>query len=218
MNKLIVESYNDKYFIERLVQELSVSNIEVEEPICNIDEYICLDGIDHLKKKLVDLKLDAIDQLGILLDADDKGVEFRISQVNGILSELDINIQFEKNNELKKDENRDITISCHIVNLDGYGELENILKEIATSNTIFADCLESWKECLEDNEKFIKEKDFLKFWISHYIRFDTCSKQEQKRVSERCNFGTAMQKNIWNFEHKALDSLKEFLKLFSEEV
>ena len=215
VNKLIVESYNDKYFIERLMQELNISNIEVEEPICNIDEYICLDGIDNLKNKLSDLKLDDIDKLGIILDADDKDIKNRLEQINEILNELNINIWFEKNNEIKKDNELDIDIFCHILNINGYGELENILKEIAINDTIFADCLSSWKECVKNNGKNIKEKDFLKFWINNYIRFDTCKKKEQRRASEKCSFEKAMQKDIWDFEHKILDSIKEFLRLFN---
>jgi len=221
VNKLIVESHNDKYFIERLIKELNLSNIEVEEPICNIDEYICLDGIDNLQNKLEDLKLDSadapIDRLGIVLDADDKGVQERLRQVNDILSKLNINIQFEKNNQLKKDDSLNIEISCHILNINEYGELENILKVIATNDTIFADCLNSWKECVENSGKDIKEKDFLKFWLSNYIRFDTCSKKEQKRASDKCKFEKAMQKDIWNFEHQILGGLKDFLRLFNEE-
>ena len=216
MNKLIVESFNDKYFISKLVDELNV-NIEISEPLCNVDEYICLDGINNLKNKLKNIKLDEIDKLGLILDADDKGVKYRLNQVNDILSELNIDVQFEKNNELKKDEKLDIGVSCHILNIDGFGELENILKEIVLDDAIYADCLNSWKDCIENNGKTIREKDFLKFWLSNYIRFDTCSKNEQKRVSEKCNFEKAMQKDIWDFEHQVLDSLKEFLRLFSEE-
>ena len=56
MNKLIVESKNDKYFIERLIKHLNIKNIEVDEPICNIDEYRCLDGIGELKKALYEIR------------------------------------------------------------------------------------------------------------------------------------------------------------------
>ncbi len=41
VNKLIVESKNDKFFIERLIKILNLQNIEVSEPICLIDECIC---------------------------------------------------------------------------------------------------------------------------------------------------------------------------------
>jgi len=215
VNKLIVESFNDKYFISKIIEILNI-DITIEQPLCNIDEYICLNGIDNLKNKLKNMKLDEIDKLGIILDADDKGIEYRIKQVNSIFKELEINIIFDCHNELKKDDTLDIEIFCHILNIDGYGELEDILKTIKTTNSIFADCLSSWKKCLEENGKHIKEKDFIKFWINNYIRFDTCNKEEQKQISKKCNFEKAMQKDIWDFEHQVLDSLKEFLRLFSE--
>lgn len=215
MNKLIVESFNDKYFMLKVIDILNI-DVEIDQPLCNINEYICLDGIDNLKNKLKNMKLDEIDKLGIILDADDKGIEYRIKQVNSILKELEINIIFDNNNELKKDDNLDIEISCHILNINGYGELENILKTIKTDSSVFADCLSSWKDCLKENDEQIKEKDFIKFWINNYIRFDTCNKEEQKQINKKCDFEKAMQKDIWDFEHQILGSLKEFLKLFSE--
>ncbi|WP_223175808.1 DUF3226 domain-containing protein [Sulfurimonas crateris] len=212
MNKLIVESKNDKYFVEALINALNLNELEVDEPLCNVDEYICLDGIDNLKHKLKDLKLDNIDRLGIILDADEVGVLKRIEQINKVLKELNINIELEKINEFRKDKNLDISIACHILNIDGKGELENILKQIAKNDTVFADCLESWKKCLEDNDKGMSQKDFLKFWVNNYIRFDTCTKEEQKQIGKKCSFQSAMQKDIWDFEHSVLDSLKKFLQ------
>lgn len=212
VNKLIVESKNDKFFIEALSSSLSLNQIEVDEPLCSIDEYICLDGIDNLKHKLQDLKLDDIDKLGIILDADEVGIDTRIAQINKILQELRLNIQLDTINDFKEDKELGINISCHILNIGGKGELENILKKIAKKDSTFADCLDSWKECLEEKGQEISQKDFLKFWINNYIRFDTCTKEEQKQISRKCSFQKAMQKDIWNFDDEALDSLKEFLK------
>lgn len=212
VNKLIVESKNDKFFIEALMSKLNLSQIEVDSPLCSIDEYICLDGIDNLRYKLQDLKLDDIDKLGIILDADEAGINNRIQQINKVLKDVNIDINFEKTNEFKKDEELDISISCHILNIDGKGELENILKKIAKEDTTFADCLNSWKDCIDSHNKEISKKDFLKFWINNYIRFDTCTKEEQKQISKKCSFQKAMQKDIWNFEDEVLDSLKEFLQ------
>ena len=74
VNKLIVESINDKYFIEKIIEKLNISNVEISEPLCNIDEFICLDGINNLKHKLLDMKLEEVDKLGIVLDADKVGI------------------------------------------------------------------------------------------------------------------------------------------------
>ena len=48
------------------------------------------------------------------------------------------------------------------------------------------------------------------------MRFDTCSKKERKQIDRKCSFEQSLQKDIWDFEHKVLDELKEFLYLFKE--
>lgn len=56
VNKLIVESHNDKIFIEKLKSILDIKNLEISQPLCNINEFICLDGLGNLEKKLKDIK------------------------------------------------------------------------------------------------------------------------------------------------------------------
>ncbi|MEI0527696.1 hypothetical protein R4J00_03485 [Brachyspira intermedia] len=99
------------------------------------------------------------------------------------------------------------------MNVNGYGELETVLKLIKKSDSIFADCLESWRECLKAHNKDISDKDFDKFYINNYIRFDTCNKYEQKQSSKYCSFESAMKKDIWDLDNNILNDLKEFLKL-----
>ena len=214
MNKLIVESKNDKIFVEKILKILNFQNIEVSEPICLIDECICLDGLGNLEKKLRDEKLDSINKIGILIDADNEGVSKRIEEVNKILKNLDINVEFNNINQLKKDEKNDIEIACHILNIENRGSLDNILKTIAKGKSEYADCLESWKKCLEEKGEKVSDTIFTKFWVNNYLRFDTCDKEEQKKSSKKCNFEKALEKDVWDFEHKSLDSLKDFLKLF----
>ena len=50
-NILIVESENDKFFIEALITNIGI-NVEVGNPICTIDEYNCMGGMGKLKNKL----------------------------------------------------------------------------------------------------------------------------------------------------------------------
>ena len=47
-NMLIVESKNDKIFIEKLIAIMNLDNIEIDEPIC-VQEYDCLDGLNKTK-------------------------------------------------------------------------------------------------------------------------------------------------------------------------
>lgn len=220
MNSLIiVESENDKYFIERLIEILALKNIEINEPVCNI-EYECLNGLNEkkLKMTLKNIRFDKYYKIGIIIDADNEGIDKRIELINKCIKEIwPINFNIEKMNEFIKIEEEDIEIGCYIMNKDGYGELETVLKEITNKNSIFADCLESWKECLEKKGKIISEKDFTKFWINNYIRFDTCSKRERRQVNKKCSFNEALKKDIWDFNHKILDELKNFLIQLSVE-
>ena len=50
-NVLIVESENDKFFIEAIITHIS-ANIEIGQPICAIDEYECLGGMGKLEERL----------------------------------------------------------------------------------------------------------------------------------------------------------------------
>lgn len=216
VNKIIVESHNDRAFIEKIINDLELENIDISEPLCNIDEFICLDGLGNLEKKLKDMKLDELEKLGILIDADEIGVETRISEINEIFKKVGIEVELKSINEFQKDVKNDVEISCHILNIDDRGSLDHILKAIAKSPSKYADCLEAWKECLKEEGENISDTVFIKFWVNNYLRFDTCSKEEEKQISKRCNLEKALEKDVWDFANPALDSLKDFLKLFNK--
>jgi len=208
-NILIVESDNDRYFIEALINHLNLS-IKIGEPICSVDEYECLGGINNLEHKLIELKSivskDGIEKIGIIFDADEVGVEDRTKQIQEKIDLIFNGIS-------------DVSFNIYIINKDGKGELEDILKEIKTEESKFADCLSGWKYCLEQEGKEISDKVFNKFWINNYIMYDTCTSSKHRgKKSKYCVFEYAMkEKKIWNFEHEILNELKEFLKELGEE-
>ena len=110
-------------------------------------------------------------------------------------------------------------LACYFTNVEGKGELETLLKAIKARDSPYADCLDSWKTCIENLGNKINQKDFDKFWISNYIRYDTCSIQEQKQAGRKCSmsgFDYVMEhkKDIWDWDNPTLDDLKEFFKLF----
>lgn len=203
-NLLIVESNNDKYFIEALIQHINLK-IEIDSPTCSVDEYECLNGISHLEKKLISVRSQVaksgIDKIGIIFDADNVGVEKRTQQI-----QEKIDLVFNGSSDVK--------FTIYILNVDGSGELETLLRAIKRNDSPIADCLDAWQECLKLNSTQLKQKDFDKFWINVYQRYDCCSKKEQKQAGSKCNPEASFQKPIYNFEHLALNSLKEFLKDF----
>ena len=207
-NLLIVESQNDKYFIEALINHLNL-NIEVGSPVCSIDEYECLGGIGKLEEKLNALKgrvaKEGIETVGIIFDADKKGIE---KQRKDIQEKIDL--VFGKDSAIE--------FKIYIMNVEGYGELETVLKLIHLKDSTVADCLESWQECLPDDKK-LNQKEFDKFWVQIYQRYDHCSKKEAKQAGKKCNNEVSLKnKKIWNFNHPTLNDLKKFLKEIGEEI
>jgi hypothetical protein len=219
---IIVESYNDKFFIEKLRDILKLENIELKEPICNITDYECLGGLSETKliQTLREVKFDQYQKIGIIIDADSEGIENRIALINKcikILKDIPADFEITQINEFKRIESLDIEIGCYIMNVTGNGELETVLKAIKSQDSAYADCLEAWKACLITKGKpEISQKDFDKFWVSNYLRFDTCSKKEQKQANKNCKNEVAIKKDIWDFENPILNDLKEFLKILSK--
>ncbi|RLA77167.1 MAG: hypothetical protein DRG30_00975 [Epsilonproteobacteria bacterium] len=210
-NVLIVESENDKFFIEALITNIS-ANIEIGQPICAIDEYECLGGMSNLEERLRALThriiKGEIDRVGIIFDADAVGIEERTDQIQ---EKIDLIVA-----ELPEESNK-VKFFIYIQNSEGHGELETVLKAIKSEDAIVADCLESWQECLPDNKK-LSSKEFDKFWIQIYQRYDCCTKKEQKQAGLKCNNEVSLkEKAIWNFDNKILNDLKKFLNELGDE-
>ncbi len=100
----------------------------------------------------------------------------------------------------KKDDLITLQIACYFTNVAGNGELETVLKAIATQDATFADCLlEGWKSCfLQKGKKIaekgkqgdITEKEMTKLWVDFYKRFDTLKKGDRNET-------TTDWKGIW---------------------
>ena len=228
MNALIVESKNDKDFVEALIRDIELENTSVDAPICAINDYSCMDGlskkklIEHLKEKINEIRRGEIKKLGVLIDQDQDTKAERLTFVSEAATKAfgkkivfkDINTFYT----IQIDTDTSFELICHFTNVDGTGELETLLKAIKTKESIFADCLEKWKDCIEANGKKISQKDFDKFWISNYIRFDTCSSKQKKQAERKCsmqNFDYVLEhKNIFNLKAKELTDLRAFLNLF----
>ncbi|WP_375494224.1 DUF3226 domain-containing protein [uncultured Nostoc sp.] len=223
-----MESKNDKYFLQAIIRYLNL-NIEVASPIIISEEdYRPMDGLNKTKltNALKDLKADIqkgkIERVGIIIDIDNDRESDRINFINKCVqqafTEAPLLVKVKEFVNLTLD-GLNIQLACYFTNLDGQGELETVLKNIKSQGSIHADCLESWKKCLQKNGKKISVKDFNKFWVDMYIRFDTCSKSEKKQAERKCSmkgFDYVMTNKtaIWDFEHPALNDLKDFLRLF----
>nr|VFJ49662.1 MAG: hypothetical protein BECKDK2373B_GA0170837_102541 [Candidatus Kentron sp. DK] len=216
-NLLIVESDNDRYFIEALIDYLNLPDVEVGHPICNVDEFECLDGISNLESRLTRLTFQidktGIKKLGIILDANKVGIDGRVGLINEALDAICSDVVLKAPNTLVKSAELEVEIACHILNISGFGELETLLKAIKSKKSPYADCLGSWRECLRAEGREVADKYFDTLWVNFYQRYDNC-KMNESNAGRNCRGETGMKKDIWNFEHPALRDLKNFLRLF----
>lgn len=235
MNILIVESKNDRCFIEALVKHLNLhKNVQVDAPICQIDDYECLDGLNESKLTtkfrdvLDDVAKKGISKIGLLLDMDKETRETRIAFVNKALSNalsqtVASFIPIKNISEFTRinlNADTSVEIACFFTNVDGKGELETLLKAIKANeqSSNYADCLEQWRNCVGIDK--ISDKEFGKLWIDFYVRWDTCSNKDRKQADRKCsmrNFDYVMQEKgneIFKLDHELLESLRHFLNLF----
>jgi hypothetical protein len=208
-NLLIVEGNSDKDIINSLIKHINIKNIEIDNPICNIDKCESLDGTGELYKKLESIKRrvrkESIKKIGIIFDADNIGIEKQTNNIQKIINSIFKDIT-------------DIEFFIHIININGYGELEDLLKSITSSPSKMANCLESWQKCLDDDKK-LTDKEFNKLWVQVYEKYDCCTKKEQEDMKNKCNKQILLEKKkIYNFDKdiKELNDLKEFLQKLGE--
>lgn len=214
MNILIVESENDEYFVEALIDTMQQSDTDV----------ISIDEFKHASVSLRKLTIQigaalttrGVEKIGVILDMDEEEQTDRLQLVNDALkaafqSEFDKETQTKLTStdtmfDLKMDEEITIQIACHFTNVGGKGELETVLQAIKTQDSIFADCLlEGWQPCLEKKGKKvvgkgqpgdISHKEILKLWVDFYKRFDTLKKKNR-------NFNNTDWKGVWTGETQA---------------
>ena len=226
-NIVIVESKNDRIFMQAMVEKLNC-DIQVASPIY-IDDYKSLEGLSEtelikaLKNSIRKIDQKDIEKIGIIIDIDNYSEQERLNFVDRCIKQV---FEAESLSSTKQfidicttDHGTNAKLACYFTNVGGKGELETLLKAIKARDSPYADCLDSWKTCIESQGKIIDRKDFDKFWVSIYLRYDTCSKNEQKQAGGKCSmsgFEYVMKnkKEIWDWNNPALDDLKEFFKLF----
>jgi len=225
-NIVIVESKNDAIFMKAMVEKLNC-DIQVEPPIY-IDDYESLEGLSEtklittLKALEADLQKRDIEKIGIIIDIDNYSERERLEWVNKCIQQVFASETLSSTKQfidICGDNGTNAKLACYFTNVGGKGELETLLKAIKARESPHADCLNSWKTCIESQGQQINQKGFDKFWVSIYLRYDTCSDKEEKQAGRKCSmsgFDYVMEqkKDIWDWDNPALDDLKEFFKLF----
>lgn len=219
MNRLIVEGSEDKLFITHLLQTLG--NVDVQEinPIDGIENF---EYSNKLEKALITVKNDVIKKslkkVGLILDQDDKEND-RIAFLN-----KHIHIVFGKQYSLiNQSESIQIEIdgailelSLFVMNVNGAGEMNSMLRIISTQPSNFADCLQHWKVCADPKSEIISNNEFDKLWVHYFIRWDNSTKEQRANSNKNCTIKAVLENKpqIFDFENKSLDDLKNYLNQF----
>lgn len=180
-----------------------------------------------------------LEKVGFLLDMDtlqsNGGLQKRLQNVNNALQDawnvaaniLAMNVLYDITCKTQEGENIPLQLACYFANIDGEGELETLLFHIANKeNAHYANCLQAWKECYIqkgiDKSYEIKDKEFQKFWIEIYKRFDTLPRNQRNETNT--NFRNIMlgsedrkvvnRNHIFDLNSAYLAEVKTFLRLF----
>jgi hypothetical protein len=231
-NLLIVESKNDKFFFEAYVQHLKRKNTEVQAYNIDADDFMPLEKglsekelrrtLDNVRREV--LQGSAFNKVGIILDQDHKTIQERLELINSAIKsafEIDNDALLTHTHQfqtIQVDDSSQLQIGFCLTHVGGKGELETVLRAIKTHKSQYADCMEKWQDCLKQHKinksEGLNKKDFDKFWVQVYIRYDTCKKDEEGQAGRKCCNEAAMQKSIWDFDHECLTDFKRFLELF----
>ena len=184
-NILIVESFNDKSFIELLLSDLNLTQNTLTEAIEIIDLHKFPDpdnpvnelrGKKNIGKRLSSLYIDLrnrtdykdVNKVGIILDMDDDTMEQNLELVNTAIEyafRINAGLSSESQQtmiEIPLDRLNEFTIeiSCFFTKgLAGKGNLETILYEIRRNPDIpvpYADCLALWRDCVSSSDSRIQ--------------------------------------------------------------
>ncbi|MFM9952151.1 MAG: DUF3226 domain-containing protein [Saprospiraceae bacterium] len=179
-NILIVESFNDKSFIELLLSDLKLTQNTLTETIEIIDLHKFPDpdnpanelrGKKNIGKRLNSLYIDLrnraeykdVSKVGIILDMDSDTLEQNLKLVNEAIEyAFKINSSLSKEGEpatieipLDRLNTFPIEVSCFFTkDQTGKGNLETLLYEIRRNPDIpvpYADCLARWRDCVSSS-------------------------------------------------------------------
>lgn len=232
--KLFVEDANDKHTFEAIIQHLSfhdkldVTEIdwETRPAEANPDKPTGLiNAFKSLALKIEKNNEDNFDKIGVIWDWDVMLESDRLKMINRAIregfstaevTEIESVGQFGEIifNKGKRRE-LSIKVSCHFVGLNGKGEIEDLLKAIASKPAPLADCINKHlPDCLKEQKiEDLRDKDLVKLWINNYQRFDTLAKD--KRTAHYTSWENMMKKrsDIFNFDADVAEmrALKDFL-------
>ncbi len=242
-NILIVESFNDKAFIEILLEDLGLlQNTFIE--IIHLHKFPDPDdpkkelrGKHNIHKRLGALNRDLktkyadVSKVGIILDMDKDTLEKNLGLVNKAL-------EFAFKTDLKLlDESKEITINLQTFAIEvscfftkgqhGQGNLETLLCESRKNPETpvpYADCLALWRECVSNSASPIQVTPgvYEKMWTDNFLRAKAYELEDRKKIlndfeDKKHEIIERLGKDIFDLNHSALSSMKAYLSIFKDE-
>lgn len=217
-NIIIVEGKSDKKFLEGYLAYLKE---DFPKKYFLIEEAKGQDAIfSILKAHQISINRRETKNIGILIDADEEGIKAKIENKINPAIEKAFNIKNavkapNKISQIKYGSNS-VNIFCYIFNIDGKGELEDILKEIRTDkNAEFPICLDKFVECMKGFNEAYPEKTYKKNFI-HFYGYECVRKEgiNAEGIKSKLKGYEYYTQQHWNFEDGRLKELKQFLDLF----
>ena len=241
---VIVEHNNDKFTFEAILRHISSNDIEVNSSEIWYEPRSADGNVEQptgLKASLLsafkEVKKGKYDKIAVIWDLDNFSFDDRLLQVNNAF-DLAINEFKVENSDLiiEKDriersgsffnlkfDNKNVQIACYFVNYQGKGEIEDVLKAIKSpkKSSLIADCVDrKLPECLAENvQSGLREKDLVKLWINHYVRYDTLKKSERKDKNTEWEKVMLNRSNIFDFDNESITEfvdLKNFLRKIAQ--
>jgi len=222
MNVIIVEGISDKKFLEAYISYLNeifpkryliidrVKNAKGQDAIFSV-----------LNSQKIQIKKGATKNIGILIDANNLGVQEKIDNIVNPAIEKAFglkNVVHSPNVKVSIDfEGSHVNIFCYICNINGKGELEDILQEIRKNkNAQLPLCLDKFVACMNGFNEAYSEKEYKKNLIYFYAYECICKEEGLKpnEVKSKLKGFNYFTPEHWDFEHFRLKELKKFLELF----
>lgn len=278
LNKVIVESLNDKHIFEHFLSKINAdipnqptvehienTNLSIlkdeitdridflqnssilekikkildDEKIVDIEtlhstDWFTLGGLsaESVRLKIKDLRRDILiaeskPKIIIIIDLDNKKIEERLNFLNTVISEtLNININidapgdFKNFNLIESNESFDFELAYFFIGLNGSGEIEDLLIEIACREISFhADALQTtWRPYLTSQHGItLKDKDFNKIWIDFYKRYDCLNSKQKSNAGKYTKWDQFFRKHPEKFDFsKDIQELNELKSLLSQ--
>lgn len=222
MNIIIVEGMSDKKFLEAYISYL---NEIFPKKYLVIDRVKNAKGQDAifsvLNTQKIQINKGETKNIGILIDANNSGVQEKIANIINPAIEKAFgvkNVIQSINDKVSIDfEGNSVNIFCYICNIDGKGELEDILYDIRKDKeALLPICLDKFVTCIKGFNEAYPEKEYKKNLIYFYAYECICKKEGLKsdEVKSKLKGFNYFTSEYWDFEHFRLKELKQFLELF----